>query len=142
MTGMQRAASSTALIAAAGGLAFTLGVLAVGAWADALSVPIVLTVIAVAVGAMLRLTLGTLRSLPTCVVVGALLYPALLALFVLGIFAPYLGGWGGHYLEEFGGNDADWDSWLTFLLVAAGISGAVFGAFVGLVAWLVRVVRR
>jgi len=68
--------------------------------------------------------LEALGAMAAEVALGGLLFPALLTVFVLGIFTPYLAGWGGRDLDQFGGNDMTWRSWLTFLLIAAAVSGA------------------
>ncbi len=129
---------------AGGGLAFVLGVLSTRPYSDGLYSPVTITaraVIVIAVGTALRLVLDTERRVVAEVALGALLFPSLLAVFVLGVFAPYLGGWGDRELEQFGGNDMTWRSWLSFLLIAAGVSGVFFGAFVGFLSWAFRSIR-
>jgi hypothetical protein len=59
-------------------------------------------------------------------------------LFVLGVFLPYAAGWGGHELNDFGGEDFTWQEWLTMWLVSAAVMGAVVGAVCGLAAWVLR----
>jgi uncharacterized membrane protein (DUF4010 family) len=141
MRTLQRAALLAALIVGGGTLAFVLGVLSVQPGNDALYIIALLSGIAMAVGAALRLALGSERRLAAEVALGALLFPAFLAVFVLGVFAPYLGGWGDRELKQFGGSDMTWRPWLSFLLATAGVSGAVFGGLVGFLSWAFRSAR-
>ena len=141
---LQRVSFFAALMVAGGGLAFLLGALSTRPDSDGLYSSVALTTlttIAIVVGTALRLVLDTERRVSAEVALGALLFSALLAVFVLGVFAPYLGGWGDRDLNQFGGNDSTWRSWLTFLLVLAGVSGVVFGAFVGFLSWAARSIR-
>ena len=138
---LQRVPLFVALMVAGGGLAFVLGALSTRPYSDGLYSPVTLTVlvvIVIVVGMALRLVLDTERRAVAEIALGALLFSALLVVFVLGIFVPYLGGWGDRELQQFGGNDSTWRSWLSFLLIAAGVFGMFFGAFVGYLSWAFR----
>jgi hypothetical protein len=69
------------------------------------------------------------------ILLGAVLGAVAGALFTLGVFLPYAAGWGGHELEDFGGNEFSWQSWLRTLLASLAIAVAVAGAVGGLFAW-------
>ena len=100
---------------------------------------VALNLIALTVATALHVALGREGRAAPKVALGALLFPALLAMFVIGIFVPYWGGWGGLELQELE-NDADiaWRTLLMYLFGAALVSGAFFGAFVGLLSWASR----
>ena len=141
---LQRVPFFVALVVPGGSLAFLLGVLSTGPDSDGLYSPVTLAAlaaIAIAVSMALRLVTDSDGRVAAEVGLGALLVTALLALFVLGVFAPYLGGWGEHDLNQFGGNDATWRPWLTHLLVLAVVFGVAFGAFVGFLSWAGRFIR-
>lgn len=61
--------------------------------------------------------------------------------YILGIFVPYVAGWGGKELSDFGGNDVTWQEYLGEALAWLGIVGAVAGATFGLAAWVLRLAR-
>ena len=132
------------LVASGTGLTFGLGVLSTesndGRLYSTGSVA-ALAAMAIVVAAGIRLTLGGERRLAGAVALGVLLFAALLTVFVVGVFVPYAAGWGSRELDQFGGNDMTWRSWLTFLLIAAAASGALLGAFIGLLSWAARFTR-
>ena len=138
---LQRVPLFVTLMVASGGFTFILGTLSTRADNYTLYLSTLLTGIAVFVGTALRLVLSKERRVVAEIALGALLFSALLVVFVLGVFTPYLGGWGDRELQQFGGNDSTWRSWLSFLLIAAGVSGVFFGAFVGFLSWAFRSIR-
>ena len=135
---LQRVPLFVTLMVASGGFTFILGTLSTRAGNYTLYLSTLLTGIAVFVGTALRLVLSKERRAVAEIALGALLFSALLVVFVLGVFTPYLGGWGDRELQQFGGNDS---TWLSFLLIAAGVSGVFFGAFVGFLSWASRSIR-
>jgi NhaP-type Na+/H+ or K+/H+ antiporter len=75
------------------------------------------------------------------VLLGAFLGAVGAFLFVMGVFLPYLAGWGGRELEDFGGNDFAPDYWLKCLLVYLPVYGAVVCGASGFIAWALRFLR-
>lgn len=129
------------VVAGGAAAAFTLGLLSIEGGNDAVYLSVLVVAVAAATWAALGLTLGKEPRLAPSVALGALVFAALLTMFVLGLFTPYAGGWGHRDLEQFGGSDWTWPAWLSFLFVAAAISGAFFGALLGLVSWRWRLLR-
>ena len=123
------------LVASGTGLTFGLGVLSTEPNNDGLystgSVA-ALAAMAIVVAAGIRLTLGGERRLAGAVALGVLLFATLLTVFVVGVFVPYAAGWGSRELEDFGGEDMSWQTWLSTLLIGAAAAGTLFGAFIGL----------
>jgi small-conductance mechanosensitive channel len=132
------------LVASGTGLTFGLGVLSTEPNNDGFystgSVA-ALAAMAIVVAAGIRLTLGGERSLAGAVALGVLFFAALLTVFVVGVFAPYAAGWGSRELEDFGGEDMSWQTWLSSLLIGAAAAGTLLGAFIGLLSWAARFTR-
>lgn len=147
----QRAASIVALLTVGSGSAFALGILTLqmpdyDAWMlpfIPLALPALITGVAIRVltghrgERRLDLALASLSALA-----GAVLLAGMLAFFVLGVFIPYLAGWGGREIDQFGGHDFTWSAWLSTLLAMAGVAGGVIGAVVGLLSWACRPILR
>jgi hypothetical protein len=124
------------------GLAGALGALSNAGGVGLLLAELVMGVVLTALAVRLWLRRSKRRrgqlvlALPS-VLLGAILGAVAGALFTLGVFLPYAAGWGGHELEDFGGNEFSWQSWLRTLLASLVIAVAAAGAVGGLFAWAV-----
>lgn len=75
-------------------------------------------------------------------VLGGLLLAGFAAAFVLGIFVCFEEGWGDRGLQgDLGGIDMSWQSWLSKVFRVLVLGGGVVGAYLGLLAWVSRLVR-
>ncbi len=102
-----------------------------------------LALITVIVAVALNLTVSRDGGIGVKVALGALLFSLLSAVFVIGIFVPYWGGWGGLELQQLEADaDLTWRPLLKLYLVAVGVGGAFFGACVGFISWARRLFRR
>ena len=72
---------------------------------------------------------------------GAFLSAAAGFSLTMGEFLPYVGGWGGLELREFGGGDLTWQSYLISFLLVFSVVGAMVGAASGVVAWALGFLR-
>lgn len=147
---MVRLGASLALLVWAVGLASGLvavladlegAMLAVLAWADlVVGAILVLLAVRLAMSGFSRWR-GNLTTVLGSTLVGAFVGAVGGLAFTLGIFLPYLAGWGGHELDDFGGNDFTWQEWLSVWLRGLALVGAAVGAVCGLAAWVLRFVR-
>jgi hypothetical protein len=75
------------------------------------------------------------------VLLGAFLGAVSAFLFVMGVFLPYLAGWGRWELEDFGGNDFAPGYWLKSLILSFSLIGAIVCGASGFIAWALRFLR-
>ena len=145
MTAQRRWALSLGLVGLGAALAFLLGLLS-GAPDDAALTSYAVASFAVAAGSVVlavRLILGKRRKredveillAPLGAVLGALLLAVFTEAFVVGISVAFHQGWGDREVQQFGGIDQDWRSWLSGLQRGAPVAGGMIGAVLGFVGW-------
>ena len=145
MRAPKRWALSLGLVALGGVLAFLLGLFSGVPDDDAVALHIWLS-FAVAAGIVVlvvRLILGKLRNGEDIemlfallgVLLGAMFMAAFTETFVVGVSVAFHQGWGDRELQQFGGIDEDWRSWLSEMQRGAPAAGAVIGAILGFVGW-------
>jgi hypothetical protein len=144
MTAQRRWALSLGLVTLGGALSFLLGLFS-GAPDDAGVALYAVASFAMAAGIVVlavRLILGeswgedveTLLA-PLGILLGALFMAAFTEAFVVGISVAFHQGWGDREVQQFGGSEENWRSWLSQLQRGAPVGGAMIGALLGFVGW-------
>ena len=145
MTAARRWGLSTALVALGGALTFLLGLFS-GAPDDAVLALYTGASLAAAAGIVVlavRLILGRRRKGEDVemlfallgALLGALLLAAFTAAFVGGISVAFHQGWGDREVQQFGGLEENWHSWLSEMQRGAPVAGAMIGALLGFLGW-------
>jgi hypothetical protein len=143
----RRWALSVGLIALGGALTFLLGLFSGVPDDAAVALYLVGSFAAAAVVVVVAvcLILGILRDsedvqLLLAPLLGALLLAAFTEAFVVGISVAFHQGWGDREVQEFGGSEENWHSWLSQLQRGAPVGGAIIGALLGFASWVSRLV--
>ena len=72
------------------------------------------------------------------ILLGAFLGAVAVMSYGAGGFLPYLAGWGGRELEDFGGGDFSWQDWLVWFFLVFPVVGAIVCGASGFIAWALR----